>query len=145
MPEISSPLPKPSAEPLHSAADDESMPSVAVAHHQIEKDEAGGSVRYKIVVRNNGKKAVKLFEVEEAIPAEHTVQVTDPPAETRDQDLHWTLRDVGPGEERTIVVTLAPPAPRPIRLPVADLPPPNRRSPAQAIPCQSKPDPSRRE
>jgi hypothetical protein len=38
------------------------------------------------------------------------VQPTDPPAETHDQDLHWTLRDVAPGEERTIVVTLAPPA-----------------------------------
>jgi hypothetical protein len=49
--------------------------------------------------------------VEEAVPAEHTVQLTDPPAETRDQDLHWTLRDVGPGEERTIVVTLVPPRP----------------------------------
>jgi Domain of unknown function DUF11 len=123
LPELSSPVPKPSAEPLHSAADDESMPSVAVAHHQIEKDETGHSVRYKIVVRNNGKKVVKAFEVDEAVPAEHTVQVTDPPAETRDRDLHWTLRDVAPGEERTIVVTLAPPAP-PVRpaehLPVAE-------------------------
>jgi hypothetical protein len=97
LPEISAPLPKPSGEPPHSAADDESMPSVAVAHHQIEKDEAGGSVRYKIVVRNNGKKVVKTFEVEEAVPAEHTVQVTDPPAETRDRDLHWTLHDVAQG------------------------------------------------
>jgi hypothetical protein len=112
---------KASAEPLHSIADDESMSSVAVAHLQIEKDATGASVRYKIVVRNNGKKAVKVFEVQEAVPAEHAVQLTDPPAETRDQDLHWTLRDVGPGEERTIVVTLVPPA-RPVErsLPVAE-------------------------
>jgi hypothetical protein len=120
LPEISAPLPKPSGEPLHSAADEESMPSVAVAHHQIEKDETGSSVRYKIVVRNNGKKVVKTFEVDEAVPAEHTVQVTDPPAETRDRDLHWTLRDVAPGEERTIVVTLAPPVRTAEHLPVAE-------------------------
>jgi len=112
---------KAAAEPLHSIADNESMSSVAVAHHQIERDATGASVRYKIVVRNNGKKAVKVFEVQEAVPAEHSVQLTDPPAETRDQDLHWTLRDVGPGEERTIVVTLVPPA-RPVErsLPVPE-------------------------
>jgi hypothetical protein len=138
LPEISSPLPKPSSEPLHSAADEDSLPSVAVAHHQIEKDEAGGSVRYKIVVRNNGKKAVKAFEVDEAIPAEHTVQVTEPPAETRDRDLHWTLRDVGPGEERTIVVTLAPPVRPAERLPVNELA-------AQPIPAASVPIEARSE
>ncbi len=110
--DTSLPAAKSPAEPLHPIVEDESTSSVAVAHHQIEKDATGAS-RYKIVVRNNGKKAVKLFEVEEAVPAEHTVQLTDPPAETRDQDLHWTLRDVGPGEERTIVVTLVPPA-RPV-------------------------------
>jgi hypothetical protein len=120
LPDNGLPAPKPSAEPLHSAADDESMPSVAVAHHQIEKNELGGSVRYRIVVRNNGKKAVKAFDVDEAVPAEHTVQVTDPPAETRDRDLHWTLRDVAPGEERTIVVTLAPPVRPAERQPVAE-------------------------
>ncbi len=120
LPENSLPAPKASVEPLHAAADDESMPSVAVAHHQIEKNELGGSVRYKIVVRNNGKKAVKAFEVDEAIPAEHTVQVTDPPAETRDRDLHWTLRDVAPGEERTIVVTLTPPVRPAERPPVVE-------------------------
>ncbi|HXY35394.1 MAG TPA: hypothetical protein VEI07_14280, partial [Planctomycetaceae bacterium] len=106
--------PKVEIAPKHSepvgVSEEEMMPSVAVAHHQIEKDETGASVRYKIVVRNNGKKAVKAFEVDEAIPAEHAVQVTDPPAETRDQDLHWTLHNVAPGEERTIVVTLVPPA-----------------------------------
>jgi hypothetical protein len=111
--DTSLPAAKSPAEPLHAIVEEESMSSVAVAHHQIEKDASGASLRYKIVVRNNGKKAVKLFEVEEAVPAEHTVQLTDPPAETRDQDLHWTLRDVGPGEERTIVVTLVPPA-RPV-------------------------------
>ncbi len=113
----------PAAEPAHPIETEDALPSVAVAHHQIEKDETGASVHYKIVVRNNGKKAVKSFEVDEAVPADYTVQVTDPPAETRAQDLHWTLHDVAPGEERTIVVTLAPPI-RPVETLVAAQPVP---------------------
>jgi hypothetical protein len=112
-PESISPAPKTRVEPPILGDDEASMPSVAVAHHQIEKDETGASVRYKIVVRNNGKKPVKTFDVDEAVLAEHTVQATEPPAQTQDQNLHWTLRDMKPGEERTIVVTLTPPA-RPV-------------------------------
>jgi hypothetical protein len=103
------PLARATAQPLH-ASEEDSLSSVAVAHQQIEKDEAGASLHYKIVVRNNGKKAIKVFEVDDAVPADHTVQVTDPPAETQAQGLHWTLHDMAPGEARTIVVTLAPPA-----------------------------------
>jgi hypothetical protein len=121
--EIVAPTPKPAAAPAHPVDTEDALPSVAVAHRPIEKDETGTSVHYKIVVRNNGKKSVKSFEVDEAVPADHTVQVTDPPAETRAQDLHWTLHDVAPGEERTIVVTLAPPT-RPVETPVAAQPVP---------------------
>jgi hypothetical protein len=117
------PTAKPAAEPAHPVESEDALPSVAVAHHQIEKDETGASVHYKIVGRNNGKKSVKSFEVDEAVPVDYTVQVTDPPAETRAQDLHWTLHDVAPGEERTILITLAPPA-RPVETPLAAQPVP---------------------
>lgn len=112
--------PKASPEPPHATVDEDSLSSVSVAHHVPEKSDPSGSVRYKIVVRNNGKKPVKVFDVEEAIPAEQTVQVTEPVAETHDQALHWTLRDVAPGEERTIVVTLAAPPRPPERHPASE-------------------------
>jgi hypothetical protein len=117
--EIVAPLPKPP-----HVVEEDSQPSVAVAHHPLEKDESGGLLRYKIVVRNKGKKAVKTFEVDEAVPAEHTVRVTDPPAEIQDQELHWTLHDVAPGEERTILVTLTPPPAPPAAPHVAIAEPP---------------------
>jgi len=76
-----------------------------------EKNDAGNSLTYKIVVRNNGSKLVKLVEVDEAVPSEQLVQATEPPAETHDQTLHWTLHDLGPHDERTIAITLAVPVP----------------------------------
>jgi hypothetical protein len=76
-----------------------------------EKTETGNSLTYRIVVRNNGSKPVKLVEVDEAVTPDHVVQLTDPPAENHDQTLHWSLRDLGPHDERTIAITLAAPAP----------------------------------
>jgi hypothetical protein len=126
--------PKASPEPPHAAIEDDSLGNVSVAHHVPDKNDPSGSVRYKIVVRNNGKKLVKVFDVDEAIPAEHTVQVTDPAAEKRDESLHWTLRDVAPGEERTIVVTLAAPPRPPERHPATEPSPVEMQPIAAAAP-----------
>ncbi len=94
------------------AADEESQQAtVSFARRMPEKTDAGNSLTYRIVVRNNGSKPVKLVEVDEAVPSDHVVQTTDPLAETHDQTLHWSLRDLGPHEERTIAITLAAPAP----------------------------------
>jgi hypothetical protein len=133
LPAESSP-PKANPEPPHAAVDEDSLGSVSIAHHVPDKSDSNGSVHYKIVVRNNGKKPVKVFDVEEAIPAEHTVQVTDPAAETHDQALHWTLRDVAPGEERTIMVTLAAPPRPPERHPASEPSPVEMQPIAAAAP-----------
>ncbi|HUE13156.1 MAG TPA: hypothetical protein VMR25_03225, partial [Planctomycetaceae bacterium] len=100
----------------HPAAEEEPpQANVSFARRMPEKNDAGNSLTYKIVVRNNGAKAVKLVEVDEAVPPDHLVQTTEPSAETHDQTLHWSLRDLGPHEERTITITLAaPPPPQPI-------------------------------
>ena len=76
-----------------------------------EKAEEGNSLTYKIVVRNNGSKPVKLVEVDEAVPPDYAVQATVPSALNHDQTLHWSLEDLGPHEERTIAITLAATAP----------------------------------
>ena len=91
-----------------------------------EKIDAGSSLTYKIVVRNNGAKPVKLVEIDESVPADRTVQTTEPLAETHDQTLHWSLHDLGPHEERAVAITLAAlPAPQPL-LRTAALPKPDR-------------------
>ena len=43
-----------------------------------DKIDAGSSLTYKIVVRNNGAKPVKLVEIDESVPADRTVQTTEP-------------------------------------------------------------------
>jgi hypothetical protein len=98
--------------PHPAVMDEESQQAtVSFARRTPEKSETGNSLTYKIVVRNNGSKPVKLVEVDEAVPPDHAVQATDPPAEPHDQTLHWSLRNLGPHEERTIAITLASPTP----------------------------------
>jgi hypothetical protein len=106
-------LPAPSSNlAVHPPADDESQQAtVSFSHRMPEKTETGNSLTYKIVVRNNGSKPVKLVEVDEGVTPDHIVQATDPPAESHDQTLHWSLHDLGPHEERTIAITLAAPTP----------------------------------
>jgi hypothetical protein len=95
----------------HPAVVEEDAPAnVSFARRTAEKNGAGNSLTYKIVVRNNGSKPVKLVEVDEAVPPDHAVQATDPSADPHDQTLHWNLRDLAPHEERTIAITLVPPA-----------------------------------
>jgi len=75
--------------------DEESQPAtLSFARRMPEKNDAGNSLTYKIVVRNNGSKLVKLVEVDEAVPSEQLVRRRSA-GETHDQTLHWTLHDLG--------------------------------------------------
>jgi hypothetical protein len=113
LPPQTGPLAAPSSnQAVHPPADDESQQAtVSFSHRMPEKTETGNSLTYRIVVRNNGSKPVKLVEVDEGVTPDHIVQITDPPAESHDQTLHWSLHDLGPHEERTIAITLAAPTP----------------------------------
>lgn len=103
--------PAPASVP-RAVPDDESLQAnVSFARRMPEKTEAGHSLTYQIVVRNNGSKPVKLVQIDEGVPPEHTVLMTEPAAESHEQSLHWSLRDLGPHEERTIAITLALPVP----------------------------------
>jgi uncharacterized protein DUF11 len=117
----------PPAANLVPAPVEESPPAtLSFARRLPDKIDAANSLTYKIVVRNNGAKPVKLVEIDESVPADRTVQTTEPVAETHDQTLHWSLHDLGPHEERAVAITLAaPPAPQPI-LRTAALPKPDR-------------------
>ena len=87
MPAISGALP--------ASADDQSQQAnVSFARSLPEKGESGNLLTYKIVVRNNGAKLLKLVDIDEAVPADHTVHSTEPPAEVHDQALHWAVRDL---------------------------------------------------
>ncbi len=124
------PEPKPEAQPtpssppanmpaisgaLPASADDQSQQAnVSFARSLPEKGESGNLLTYKIVVRNNGAKLLKLVDIDEAVPADHTVHSTEPPAEVHDQALHWAVRDLAPHEATTISITLAAPAAQPI-------------------------------
>jgi hypothetical protein len=109
--------------------------------------DGGQAVAHKTVVRNNGETTVKVIEVEEAVPAEHALQSTDPPAQAREGVLRWRLENLAPREERTLVMTVAPrlrpaaihasdqapSAPRPLPSPV-DSPPAARNVSASDTP-----------
>ena len=122
-----SPAVNPPVANLVPAPVEESQPAtLSFARRMPDKIDAGSSLTYKIVVRNNGAKPVKLVEIDESVPADRTVQTTEPLAETHDQTLHWSLRDLGPHEERAVAITLAAlPAPQPL-LRTAALPKPDR-------------------
>ncbi|HEX4072009.1 MAG TPA: hypothetical protein VHX68_12585, partial [Planctomycetaceae bacterium] len=121
------PVANPPAANLVPEPVEESQPAtLSFARRMPEKIDAGSSLTYKIVVRNNGGKPVKLVEIDESVPTDRTVQSTEPLAETHDQTLHWSLRDLGPHEERVVAITLAAlPAPQPL-LRTASLPKPDR-------------------
>jgi len=88
--------------------------NVSFSHRPPEKVGFSGSLAYRIVVRNNGSKPVKVVEVEEAVGPDQLVQSTDPPADSRDSGLHWSLHDIAPHAEQTITITLAAAAPLPV-------------------------------
>jgi hypothetical protein len=121
------PVANPPVANLVPAPVEESQPAtLSFARRMPEKIDAGSSLTYKIVVRNNGAKPVQLVEIDESVPADRTVQTTEPLADTHDQTLHWSLHDLGPHEERTVAITLAAlPAPQPL-LRTAALPKPDR-------------------
>lgn len=100
---------------LHPAADESQQANVSFTRSLPEKANSGNLLIYKIVVRNNGTKLLKLVDIDEAVPADHTVHSTEPAAEVHDQTLHWSVRDLAPHEATTIAISLAaPPAPQPI-------------------------------
>jgi hypothetical protein len=128
------PLPVPSAPPVSvpevsppaRPVVDESQANVSFTRSLPEKADSGNLFSYKIVVRNNGTKLLKVVEIDEAVPADHTVHSTEPAAEVHDQTLHWNVRDLAPHEATTIAITLAaPPAPQPV-MPAISHPKPER-------------------
>jgi hypothetical protein len=122
-PKLEAPLP-PSTAPAeappvgggsHPLADESQQANVSFTRSLPEKIDSGNLVTYKIVVRNNGTKLLKLVDIDEAVPADHTVRSTEPAADVHDQTLHWSVRDLAPHEATTIAITLAaPPPPQPI-------------------------------
>jgi Domain of unknown function DUF11 len=132
------PEPKPEAQPTPSSppakmpaiggalpASADEQANVSFSRSLPEKAESGNLLTYKIVVRNNGAKLLKLVDIDEAVPADHTVHTTEPAAEVHDQTLHWAVRDLAPHEATTISITLAAPPAQPI-VPAVAPPKPER-------------------
>ncbi len=131
LPKLEAPLPSSTAPAdapsvggsSHPPADETQQANVSFTRSLPEKIDSGNLVTYKIVVRNNGTKLLKLVDIDEAVPADHTVRTTEPAADVHDQTLHWSVRDLAPHEATTIAITLA--APPPI-VPAAAHPKPDR-------------------
>jgi Domain of unknown function DUF11 len=140
-PKLEAPIP-PSVAPadrgaLHPAVDESQQANVSFTRSPPEKIDSGNLLAYKIVVRNNGTKLLKLVEIDEAVPADHTVHATEPAAEVHDQTLHWSVRDLAPHEATTLAITLAaPPPPQPI-VPAAAAPKPERQEEDQFKPTKA--------
>lgn len=88
-----------------------SPPHLSFARRAAHKAGPDGSSIYQIVVRNEGNRLVSMVDVDETIASDQVVQAVDPSTDTSTPNLHWTLRDLAPHEERTIAITLTSSAP----------------------------------
>ncbi len=71
---------------------------------------ADSSYEYRIVVRNDGIDTLDQFDVEEQLPGDTQVLAAVPDAHYANDRLRWRLRDLQPGDERIIAVTVLPQA-----------------------------------
>lgn len=65
-------------------------------------------LEYEIVVRNTGRDDVPQITVDELLPESYEVEHTLPAARISGQSVSWQLRDISPGEVRTLHVRTIP-------------------------------------
>jgi hypothetical protein len=88
--------------------DPEQSKELAVSIHKVVPDEASTetSYDYQIIVRNDGTSVVEEYNVEERIGRNLRVINAYPDAVYENGALYWKLRNLQPGREQTLTVTV---------------------------------------
>jgi len=82
--------------------------ALSVHKEYPEQATTANSYEYQIVVRNEGVDAVDHFDVEEHVGRDFRVLNATPDAYLADNRLSWRLRNLQPGDEQTLAVSVKP-------------------------------------